>query len=243
MKDFLAQKEPQKPTEFFRIGKKLLPIWERATGQNYFLYRDKIKQECEKRLRGIGIPVSYMTEIDWESEDEFLIPIDDDDILLPTITSIQSKINERINLITWQRITNYLGTPRKENPSFGGQLDTCNWAIRKSFLAQFLMSERICILARHWHAAFILYPKLGGQPVNPHDLMAKAMAMVTPKVNGVRLEHDSILHLNEEHSIYYLHSASISFLAHKMAKLKDKETEAYIKKLPLHPILEGTCTQ
>jgi len=237
MARFLDQKEPQSPREFVRIGKELLPVWERATGYNYFQYREHVRRVCFERLSEIGLPITIgCDKVDWDSKDEFLIPIDDDDILLPSVSSIAEHIDESVNLVIWQRITNYLGNERLENPSFGGQLDTCNWAVRKSFLAQWGYSDRLQVLSRHWYAAGILSPKLGGK-VPPRDLMARAKKALTFRTAGIYLRHSSIRVLNEKHSIYYLHSASISFLAHKF-KDEGHEFAKVIDKLPLHPLVQ-----
>lgn len=236
MADFVRQRSPRKPQEFIRAGESELPRWEAATGQSFFQYRERVKQLCEGKLRQLGIPLTIGAEnVDWGSEDEALIPIDDDDILLPSVTSVASRFTAETNLVIWQRITNYLGQERLENPNFGGQLDTCNWAIRKNFLAQFGESDRVSILARHWHAAGILSPRLGGKP-RPTDLLDRAKRMCVANCRGVQLSHPSIVILNEKHSIYYLHSASISFLCHK--KIEDCD----LSRLPLHPLLEAQCT-
>lgn len=235
---FVNQKSPKTPYEFIRIGKVLIPAWEEATGRRYFEYRQEIKEKCEIALRATGIPVNIGTDdIDWESDDEALIPIDDDDIVFPSVASIASRFTDNINLAIWRRVTNYLGEQRLENPAFGGQLDTCNWAIRKSFLKSFGYSDRVSILARHWHAAGILHPRLGGKP-KPSDLLGRAIKATSFRTAGVMLKHSSIIELDEIHSVYYLHTGSISFLAHK---IRDhvKDPVNYIRKLPLHPLLEN----
>lgn len=243
VEQFLNQKEPQSPYEFIRIAKELIPAWETAKGMGYFRYRSMVRQQCELALESTGLPITRgIHNIDWNSHDEALIPIDDDDILFPTVVSIGGRFTDSTNLVTWCRITNYLGKERKENPSFGGQLDTCNWAIRKSFLQQqFTHTDRVSILARHWHAAGILSPKLGGVP-RPTDLLGRAKKAATFRCAGVMLKHPSIVELNELHSVYYLHTGSISFLAHKIRDESIENPVEYLRKLPVHPLLEGQCT-
>jgi len=237
---FLAQKGPKTPNEFIRIGEVLIPAWEQAKGLNYFDYRQRIKEKCEAALRETGLPVSIgIQDVDWESQDEALIPVDDDDVIFPSVASIAAHFNPTINLVIWRRITNYLGIPRKENPAFGGQLDTCNWAIRKSFLRGFGYSDRISVLARHWHAAGILSPRFGGRP-RPADLLGRAVRNTRFNVGGTKLKHESIVELDEVHSVYYLHTGSISFLAHKIRDHVNNPIE-YIRALPLHPLLEESC--
>lgn len=237
MSKFVNQQEPQSPREFVRIGKELLPQWEQATGQNYFHYRERVRRLCFSKLRTLELPITVGADnVNWNSEDEFLIPIDDDDILLPSVKTIAEHINESVNLVIWQRITNYLGNERLENPSFGGQLDTCNWAIRKSFLAQWGYSDRLQVLSRHWYAAGIMSPKLGGK-VAPTDLLGRAKKALTFRTAGIYLRHPSIIVLNEKHSVYYLHSASISFLANKF-KDEGCDFAKVVKTLPLHPLVK-----
>lgn len=238
MADFLAQKEPEKPTEFFRIGKVVLPIWERATGRNYFQYREHVKRLCYAELIKTGLPITVGIEnLDWNGPDEALIPIDDDDILFPSVSSIAERFTSDINLLMWQRVTNYLGTERLENPHFGGQLDTCNFAVRKSFVRDnFFYGEQIQILSRHWQAATVMAPKLGGR-AKPTDLMGMALEMLRPRTNGETLCDPSVVSIPERHSVYFLHSASISFLRYKYREhTNDENAEEWLRSLPLHPL-------
>jgi hypothetical protein len=48
------------------------------------------------------------------------------------------------------------------------------------------------------------------------------------------LRGPGVVFLDERHSVYYLHSASISFLCHKIGEKKD--LVGYLKTLPLHPL-------
>lgn len=240
MADFIAQKEPQKPTEFIRLGRTVLPIWERATGLSFFEYRDTIRMLCEQQLKATGIPVTVGIEnIDWDSDDEGLIPIDDDDIILSSVASVSRRFASHINLVLWERVTNYLGDVRTEEAVFGGQIDTCNSAIRKSFLKQLSLSDRILALSRHWFAARVFAPLLGGTQ-RPRTMFERAKASLVCK-SGIRLQHPSVLEVPEQHSIYFLHSGSISFLCHKMKQVND--IESYLRSLPLHPLLEGSSIE
>ncbi len=233
---FRAQKDPKTPSEFIRISRDLLPLWEQATGLSYFKYRAALRDVCQKALEATGIPVTVGIEnIDWEGPDEGLIAIDDDDVILESAKTLGEHFNESVNLIVWNRTTNYLGKQALENPRYGGLLDTCNWAVKKSFLKPAHIAEREYILARHWTAAGRMAPLFGIKRDN--SLMAMAKRSVNINLEGL-LNHPTILRLAETHSIYYLHSASISFLAHKMPSVS-KPVE-YLKTLPLHPLYEST---
>lgn len=232
---FCAQREPHTPTEFSRVGKNILPIWEQATGRDFFRYRDYVKRLAHAKLVELGLPITVgIPSVDWDSPDEFLIPIDDDDALFSSVKSIINHIDASVNLVIWQRLTNYLGHQRLEEPVIGSQLDTCNWAIRKSFLNQFSLSDRIHILSRHWHAAGILAPKFGGRET-PKDLLSRAKKCLT--VRRYELKHPSIVVLHECHSVYYLHSASISFLVYKHREHGERFGDV-IRTLPLHPLVQ-----
>lgn len=227
----MAQRDPKTPTEFVRMGKGILPCWEEATGLSYYQYRAKIRDLCEAKLREVAPVTVGLDGVDWNGPDEALIPVDDDDIIRPSVTDIAKRFREGVNLVIWHRVTNYLGRDRFENPSFGGQLDTCNWAIRKSFLAQSLDRDRI--LTRHWHAAGLLAPMFGLTQA-PKGMLERAKRSLDLRVGGVKLKHPSIIEIPESHSIYYLHTGSISFMAHKMGDVKNPVE--YLRKLPLHPV-------
>lgn len=230
----MAQRDPQTPTEFVRMGQGVLPHWEEATGLSFYQYRARIRDLCEARLREIAPVTIGLDSIDWAGPEEALIPIDDDDLLKDSVVSVGARFTEGVNLVIWRRITNFLGTDRHENPSFGGSLDTCNWAIRKSFANRLAPGIRDAMLTRHWHAAGLLAP-LFGIGLKPKTMLdrAKRSAVAT---SAYELNHPSILRIDESHSTYYLHSGSISFLCHKMGKVKDPVTA--IRKLPLHPVYE-----
>lgn len=236
---FAAQKEFWTPYRFVQKTKSLITIWEQATGVSYFRYRGMIRDKCENLIRSIGLPVTVgVPKVNWDSEDEFLIPVDDDDVLYPSVRSIVDAISSKTNIVIWNRVTNHLGKTRNEKHS-RGFLDTCNWAIRKSFLKQFTQVERDTVLAKHWIAASVLEVKLGGKPKKKVDLLSRAVAMTVVRTEGVILKHPSIVQLNECHSVYYLHSGSISFLGHKMKDEAVKEDPIeYFRKLPLHPLVQ-----
>jgi hypothetical protein len=238
VESFTAQRDPMTPTEFVRLGKGVVPLWEEATGLAYFQYRARIRELCESKLRETGIPVTIgVGNIDWDSEDEALIPVDDDDIIYPSAVTLAERFTPDINLVVWNRITDYLGHTRLENPAYGGQLDTCNWAVRKTFLRDFHISQREFLLARHWVAAGIMAPKLGHTV--DRSLLGQAKRCLDLGTSKP-LNHPSILFLDEKHSVYFLHSGSISFLTHKTHQVKD--LVPYLRGLPLHPLYEASCT-
>lgn len=235
---FVQQRDPKTPTEFVRLGKGVLPLWEEATGLRFFEYRARVRELCEAALKKTGIPVTVGIEnVDWHGPDEALIPIDDDDIIHDSAVTLSEHFTPDINLVVWTRITNYLGHTRLENPAYGGQLDTCNWAVRKSFLLNWHISQREFLMARHWVAAGIMLPLLG----HPQDNTLIGRARRSLELSSAKqLNHPSVMFLDEKHSVYFLHSGSISFLTHKINEVQN--LVPYLRGLPLHPMYEESCS-
>jgi hypothetical protein len=228
------------PEDFIRKGANPIPLWEQATGKSFYQYRAALKKVCQAELQKTGLPITIgLGNIDWDGPDEALIFVDDDDVIQPSVASIADRFTDDINIVVWNRITNYLGRMRQENPYYGGMLDTCNWAIRKSFMGRLYPSERDSAAARHWIAANF-FAKLIFGPKKPLSLIEQAKAKLTSRGGSIDLVHPSVLVLDECHSVYYLHSASVSFLAFKM-KPEKAEVVEYLSKLPLHPLYNASC--
>lgn len=235
---YLAQKnDPSNwaPEEFIKKGANPIPMWEQATGKSFYQYRAKLKAICQAELEKLGIPLTIgLGNVDWDGQDEALIFIDDDDVVKPSVKTIADRFTDDINLVIWNRITNYLGRERQEKPLDGGVLDTCNWAVRKSFMNQLHWTERDSGAARHWIAANFFAKLLFG-PRKPMTLVEQARERLTSRPFRTDLVHPSVIHIEECHSVYYLHSASVSFLAFKMTPTGEPIVE-YLRKLPLHPL-------
>ena len=228
--------------------KGLIESWEKAYGRSYFKYRADIRRVCERRLASISsdyLTIGLVTA-EWlkSEQDEIIIPIDDDDTLEPSIVDIKKVFSPGVNIVVWQRNTHYMNVPESEQgrdaqlrPKQSKYLDSCNWAIRKSFLQRWSHDNAKRILARHQWACRQIAIALGlAHEENNKSLLGQAArARLLTRGIHVPLEHPSVIEVDACWSTYYLHSASISFLARKMAPHID--TVQYLKGLPLHPLL------
>lgn len=231
--EYQTQKGLLVPSEYIRRGRATIEMWERATGRRFFEYRAEVRSRCQACLEATGLPVTLGVEnIDWSGPDEGLITLDDDDLILPSIVSLGHRFTENVNLIVWNRVTDYLGQVRTEPK--GTMLDTCNWAVRKSFMAQLPRHRALEALARHWHAAYIIAKQLEGPQPKRARLQSVLEKVKYRPVGGI-FDHPCVIQIDENYSVYFLHSASISFLAGKMNSAIDPVD--YIRKLPLHPLV------
>jgi len=209
--------------------------WEDAYKRSYCMYRAMIRDACMIQHR--KVKPDYISlgiqNVEWSSSDEILLPVDDDDTYEPGIVeTLKSTFKSNTNIVVWPRRTNFLGRDRIENTA--RYLDTCNWAIRKSFLATWDIRDAMTLLAFHWVAAHMVqnrfYPKKYPNTIMGILELRKKPAMLIP------LHHPTVIELDKPWSTYYLHSGSISFLAGgKMEKHTD--TVEYLRGLPLHPLL------
>lgn len=246
--DFMNQSDPgltgMAKEEIQRNRGAMIRKWQAAYGLDFCHYRSRVRDACQATLEripdvAITIGMERFFSNGWNRDpDEWLFPIDDDDTFDDSITSLPALAGDAYNLILWQRRTNYLGQDRFEQ---GSQFtDTCNYAIRKSWLATFSFPDAADILGYHWIAGGKIATRLGlmahGRP-----LLGNIGAMLEnvrkPALLG-GIKHPTVLHLGTTHSTYYLHTGSISFLVGgKMAKHED--TTDYLRGLPLHPLYRG----
>lgn len=255
LEDFYAQKNflhaEMIQNEIREGAVRTVPDWEKAYGMPFCKYRAEVRNACEEVLERVGadrisLGVEYAK---WYEDDEIILPIDDDDIFHPSVLqAVQKAFKPGINLVVWQRITNFLGVNRTEKiPRF---LDTCNWAIRKNFLAETSsglgyggsdLCEGLIILSHHWKADGLVGRRLGiPGPKYRYNVMGVGIQQI-PSLVQRRLNHPSVVELDEQHSTYYVHTGSISFLnKDKIAgQWHGKDFVQYLRGLPLHPLFEG----
>ena len=211
--------------------------WENATGLCYFTYRETIRQACHKRLQRIA-PVSLVNLPANGKPNDVLAFIDDDDTFEDTLVSILEAFkNPTVNIVTWTRRTWFDGAYRFE--TIRRYLDTNNWAIRRSFLETWAGSDRALMMAKHQTANKLIAQRLG--------LFPKIVGRIGPDMfkgaasSHVPLNHPQVHDIAACHSTYYLHSASISFLTHKVGLHGNIASE--ITKRPLHPLFDMTDYQ
>jgi len=236
LEDFYAQRDPMLTpmarAEVKRPG--YIRQWEEAYRRSYCMYRAMCRDAAmveHVRVRPDAITLG-LSSLDWEGEDEILLPIDDDDCYSRgVVETLKHYFTPGINLIVWPRQTNYLGKVRIE--PFTRYLDTCNWAIRKSFAASF--EDRDTLLAYHWIGSNII-GRRWEHIEKATSLMGQAQAILKPKVANIPLRHPTMIELGEPWSTYYLHTGSISF-AHGRKMGHQDDVVKHLRTLPLHPLL------
>jgi len=235
IEDFYAQRDPML-TPMARAEVKrpsYIRNWEEAYKRSFCMYRAMCRDACmqrHKEVKADSITLGVQNlPIDG---DEILLPIDDDDAY---DVGIAERLREAfiggVNLVVWPRRTNFLGKLRVE--PFTRYLDTCNWAIRKSFALSF--SEWPTVLAYHWIGSNIIGERF--QHIEKAtSLMMMAKAHMKPALGNIPLRHPSMIELDTPLSTYYMHTGSISFSqGKKMAPHSD--IIQYLRTLPLHPLL------
>lgn len=211
-------------------------VWEEAYKRSYCMYRAMVRDACmqvHKSIKPDYISVG-IENVDWLDSEEIILPIDDDDTYeANTVETIRQSFTTGVNLVVWPRRTNFIGKERIEHCT--QYLDTCNWAIRKSFLSQWSINQAMILLSFHWIANGLVGNAFGNRKKESSILGALEQARKPAFLGPIR--HESLKILETPLSTYYLHSGSISFLAGgKMGKHTDKVK--YLRSLPLHPLLE-----
>lgn len=210
-------------------------LWEEAYKRSYCMYRAMVRDACmavHKSIKPDNISVG-VENVDWLDSDEIILPIDDDDTYeADTIETVRSTFCEGVNLVVWPRRTNFVGRERIEHCT--QYLDTCNWAIRKSFLSNWSIDQALILLSFHWVANGLVASMFGNRKRENSLIGMLAQARKPAFLGPIR--HETLRVLDKPLSTYYLHSGSISFLAGgKMEKHSD--TVKYLRSLPLHPLL------
>jgi hypothetical protein len=222
--------------------------WEKASGLNYFLFRETLKRVCREKLEAIaakakGYDCTVSSSVDGFLEEDYaesdiIIPIDDDDLLHESVLGVPEYFSDPgINLVVWGRLTDAHGKERYE--TVHPYLDTNNWAMHGSYLKTWPLDVQGQILAKHQKAHSEVGKRLG--------LIAKIPNVIGPdfyKANNpyVALTHPSVIDLADQfHSVYYEHSGSISYLAYKVGNPTDLVLT--FRNLPLHPLFDKDVYQ
>lgn len=204
----------------------VIATWEQAYRRSFFMYRAMVRDAayirlCELRAERITLGA---TAVDWtHPEDEILASIDDDDTFAPgLVKSLKQAFVPGVNLVVWPQRSWYLGNTTVRSSC--DYLETCNWAVRKSFVAEAPLQTRHKILSHHWNAADMLADIY--LPSKPYGARYGQRVL---KISTGTIE------LLEPLSTYYMHPGSISFLNNKAETHPDMV--AYFRSLPLHPLL------
>lgn len=239
--DFCAQNDPlltSMAAQEIRRGKAaLIQGWQQAYGMSFCEYRGAVRDACESRLKEVRADTLTIGMKDFgawlrDGREEIILPIDDDDTFDPSVMSVVDSFDDETNLVLWKRRTNFLGKDRIEAQT--RYTDTCNYAIRKSFLTQWIDIEAAIVLSHHWIAASKIGVMLGLAKGRSKDIMGMLENFRRrPFVQG--LVHPSVVALDKCHSTYYLHTGSISFLVGGKMARHDNLVD-YLRSLPLHPL-------
>lgn len=208
---------------------KVIGTWETAYHRSFFGYRSMIRDTAQSHLETLGAErvTVGVDALDWANEDEeILVPVDDDDTFdRGLVKSLKQAFAPNVDLVVWPQRSWYLGqTTTRTHCDY---LETCNWAVRKSFVRRAKRHLRDKILSHHWNAADML-----ADIYNP-----VTSVMRTPVIRyGARVLKMSVrsVELLEPLSTYYVHPGSISFLNNKAEVHADMVS--YFRSLPLHPL-------
>jgi hypothetical protein len=144
METFVAQHEPTRPLSFINIAVEhdMLGAFQEAFGVDYFSYRAEVRRIAQSSLdavKNVSVSIGFADFERWfgDPSDEFLFPIDDDDLYHPELARTLDPVQEDSILILWDTVEvgiRFHGPDPVCNRYFWPALTANNWAIRKSFL-------------------------------------------------------------------------------------------------------------
>ena len=211
----------------------VIQLWERAYGLSFFGYRETLKRVCYASIREWcdAAKVTYTRGVWSGAHGDIVVPVDDDDIILPDVLRVLSYFEDdsSIDLVVWNRVTVHHGR-QQEAEKVTHYLDTNNWAIRGSFLESFPVGERLGIVLKHQLANKWIQKRYG--------IKKGTSSAISPTYfqdnKGKRFDGcPQVLYVPQTWSLYFRHSASISWLAVQ----KDIE---HVRSKPLHPLFDMT---
>ncbi len=160
---FRSQTDPMAPQLFIHGAVKhdLPTLFEQTFGVNFFRYRAELQKISEQSIRSVEnaeITKGFNGFESWfeNDQDEFIFPIDDDDLFAPHLAQAIGAVGPETVLIVWDHIMAgfvdfkpSVSIKKLDHPV----LFSNNWGVRKSFLReQFTAEEAKWFLARHRHA-------------------------------------------------------------------------------------------
>ena len=210
---FRAQDDPLQPQLFIHAAVKhdLPGIFSRTLGVDYFRYRaelQRIGRSSLETVRDTVISVGFDDFESWFDDDneEFIFPIDDDDLFAPDLAQAVAGIPRETAIVMWRHVM--AGYPEFTPEAAVQQrnekiLFSNNWGVRKSFLKENFSPERAKVfLARHMTA---------------HEEMLRFLNLVPAdeKLTGARrfteLEHPRVQVQPASRSVDYMHPGSLQF--------------------------------
>jgi hypothetical protein len=210
--EFVNQSDPTRPLAFISSGP--IDIWNQAFAMDFFSYRARLQEIALSTFREAGADAMTVGFGDFESwwersDDEIIVPIDDDDLMIGPLRLLVNDLEEDAYLALWPRAALMLqgdGIMRWRCPTMRCIFGT-NCALRKSFLKHhFSRDEVVQILADHAVANERLAEVLG---LPPDDMALPGFR---------RLRHPRVSFLPRSFSLKNGHVGSIQLLVRAMRR-------------------------
>jgi hypothetical protein len=219
---------------------RVIEVWQEAYWLDYFAYRATLKQTCRDF---IVEHVASRNNVRYGSvngydDSTIVVPVDDDDVIAPQVYQVIDYFNDpTVNIVTWNRDTSYHGKPPvTERQRY--YLDTCNYAIRTTFLQTFNIEDQSVILNRHQFANRIVQLRMGIANDIPGAVTRNGVPLTLAQYLEANREKTlegcpGVIDVQKSWSTYYLHTGSISWLG-----VKGDLTVNALRALPLHPLFD-----
>jgi hypothetical protein len=232
------QESPGSPKQFIRKAgtrEGFLDKWREGVGIDYFQYRGAVRDAAFKTLcETDSLETITKGVFKYEfREDAIIVPIDDDDILFSTVGEIAAHFeNPEVGIVCWERLTNYLGKSRLERPR--RYLDSCNYAVRTSWLQSVIGIRALEFLSHHWMASELVIAALGLRGLPLFDRIIRGERSLVSVVTREDIPATPyVVDIAEQHSCYFMHSASLMHIIRKDYTVEE------LSRLPKHPLLLG----
>jgi hypothetical protein len=208
---FALQSEPTIPLHLIKFAAEhdLLSLWDAVFPLDFFEYRARLQHiSKESFVRACPTAISYgFDDFDeWfdGTDEEIIVPTDDDDFFSPKLPEIVSAFGPDTNIVVWpfSRFGYlYEGPKRACQIHVMLLLNSNNWAIRKSYLKRHFNRDTVIRMLAH-------HPTANEAVADQLDLPDW-----TPTFMGLRmLFHPSMRLLEGHYSLYNMHPGSIYFL-------------------------------
>ena len=214
---FGKQTDQDRPLLFIKFAEAngVFDVWDSWSQTDYFAFREALANVSKQNfssLPGTSVSVGLDQFASWwaDPQDEWIVPVDDDDFFKPTLAQRLSRITSKTDVVAWPEV-HYVcpagesggpaGPPEFRRPG-NKVLWTNNWAVRKSFLVRsFAETTARKVLTDHSFATKQIARVLGDEEVAEADPWYAA-DLTAPAVQWV----------DEPMSLTVKHPASLYFL-------------------------------
>lgn len=141
---FASQSDPTRPLSFINtaVQHDMLGAFRDAFGVDYFRYRAEVRRIAQSSLEAIKdvrLSIGFADFDCWfeDERDEFIFPIDDDDLYHPELARSLDSVQDDSILLLWDTVEAGIRFHEPDpvcNRYVWPALSANNWAIRKSFL-------------------------------------------------------------------------------------------------------------